>query len=238
MKSEKGNALWFILLAVALFGVLAAIISRSNSSIDQTGSVEKTRVKASSLLRFGKSTQQSVQQMMINQGISENDLDFVEIDTDHDNINCNSDNCEVFSQDGGGISYRTPQQVLSLSNFTENWHISTSNTVSEFGCDTTDNSCTELLLVLKNIPKSVCLQINSLQKITNPSNDAPRMRRIITGDEFDGSYVTSGLNTDLIGGSNVTNEAPEVAGKSAACIYEFNGTPSAGYVYYQVLLER
>lgn len=238
MKSENGNALWFILLAVALFGILAAVISRSNSSVEQTGGSEKARVKASSILRFGKTVQQSAQQMMINQGISENDLDFVAIDANHDNTNCNSDKCEIFSQDGGGIAYRTSKQVLGLSDFTENWHISTSNTVSRFGCDTTDNRCTELLLILKDIPKSVCLQINSLQKITNPSNDAPRMRRVILGDEFDGSYVTSGLNTDLIGGTDSTNEAPEVSGKSAACVYEFNGTPAPSYVYYQVLLER
>lgn len=237
MKNEHGNALWFILLAVALFGVLAAVISRSNSSVDQTGGIEKARIKASSLLRFGQSVQQSVQQMMLNQGISENDLDFESIDANHDNTNCSIDECNVFAQNGGGISYRAPNDILKRASFTENWHVSTSNAVYQFGCDTTDNSCTELLLILKDIPQSICLQINKLQGITNPSGDAPRMREIIKGDAFTGTYVSAGINTNLIGGTNTTNEAPEVEGKAAGCVYEFGGAP-AGYVYYQVLVTR
>lgn len=229
--------LWFILLAVALFGILAAVISRSNSSVDQTASIEQARLKASALLRFGKSVQQSVQQMILNQGVSENDLDFLKIDSNHDNVNCASDECDVFAQTGGGISYRTAAQVLGITTFTNNWHISTNNTVNQFGCDTTNNRCTELLLTLKNVPQSVCIEINKIQKITNPSEDAPQMNRIIEGDAFDGTFVTTGINSNQIGGSNATNEAPEVNGKSAACVYEFGGSP-ASYVYYQVLLER
>lgn len=237
MNSQNGNALWFILLAVALFGVLAAVISRSNSSVEQTGSIEKASIKASSLLRYGRSVQQSAQQMILNQGISENDLDFESIDADHDNTNCTSSDCNVFAQDGGGISYRTPGEVMSLSNFTGNWHISTSNIVNGFGCSTTNNRCTELLLILKDIPQSICMQINRLQKITTSSGDAPRIRTMTSGDEFDGTYTSSGINSDLIGGSDATNEAPEVEGKSAACVYEFGGSPES-YVYYQVLLAR
>lgn len=237
IKSQNGNVLWLILLAVGLLGLLAAVISRSNSSNNQTAGLEKARIKASSVLRFGKSVQQSVQQMILNQGISENDLDFLKIDADHDNINCSSDECDIFAQNGGGISYRTPAQILGLTDFTENWHISTNNTVYQFGCDSISSDCTELLMILENVPLSVCLEINKIQKITNPAGEPPRINRIIKGNEFNGTYATTGINTDQIGGTDATNEAPEVKGKSAACVYEFGGSP-ASYVYYQVILER
>lgn len=237
MRSEKGNVLWLILLTVALFGVLAAVISRSNSSVEQTGSLEKARIKATALLRFGKSMQQTVQQMILNQGVSENNLDFGAIDSDHDNTNCSSENCDVFSVNGGGLAYRTPAQTLGLESFTENWHISTSNTVYQFGCDDINQDCTELLLVLKNIPQSTCLEVNKVQKITNPNGDAPRIDEVILGDEFDGTFVTTGINNNQIGGTDATNEAPETNGKSAACVYEFGASPPS-YVYYNVLLMR
>ncbi len=237
MKNENGNALWFILLAVALFGILAAVISRNNSAVDQTGDIEKDRIKASEFLRYGKSVEQAVQKMMLNNGTSENDLDFLSIDADHDNINCTTNDCDVFHVEGGGIAYRTPAELLKDSAHTQDWHVSTSNRVYQSGCDTADRSCTELLLIAKDIPKSICLQINRLQEITNPNGDAPRQDEIVKGNAFNGTFTNTGLNSDFIGGTNATSEAPQTKGKSAACVYEFGGSPP-GYVFYQTLLER
>ncbi len=235
IQNQNGNALWFILLAVALLGFLAGAVSRNSSSVNQSGSVEQARIKASALLRYSKSVETAVQQMMLN-GISENDLDFVAINAAHDNSNCSDAECEVFDIKGGGIQYRSVANILSDSSHSDIWHVSTENRVYQFGCDDADNGCTELLLLAKNIPKAICLQINKIQGITNPSNDAPRQSEILEGSEFTGSY-SSTINSVSIGGTNTTNEAPQVKGKEAGCVYEFGSSQNI-YHFYQVLVSR
>ena len=234
-QNQHGNAIWFILLAVALLGFLTSVVSRSSSSVNQSGSVEQARIKASSILRFSKSIEKTVQQMILN-GVSENDLDFLAISAAHDNTNCTTTECEVFNVEGGGIAYETPAGLLNDSTFTNIWHVSTGNQVYQFGCDTVNNSCTELLLLVEDIPKDVCLEINKIQGIANPSGDAPQQRWLLTGAAFTGPYSTT-INADQIGGTDAINEAPQLKGKAAGCFYEF-GSGSPKYNFYQILIAR
>ena len=235
IRNDTGNALWFILIGVALLGFLTALMSRNSGSVDQAGDIEQARIKAAALLRFAKSVENTVQTMMMN-GVSENDLDFVAIGAAHDNTNCTDSACEVFHVKGGGIKYRSPAAVLGDSNHTESWHVSTENRVYQFGCDTANNRCTELLLFAKDIPKAVCLQVNKIQNITNPSGDAPRQLEILEGAAYTGAYSTT-INAVSLGGTNATDEAPQVKGKSAGCVFEF-GSGQNNYFFYQVLIAR
>ncbi len=231
--NNSGNALWIILMAIAMLAFLTGIIARSSSSVNQSGSVEQARIKATSLLRFSQSVNTAVQQMMMN-GMSENDLDFLAISGAHNNTNCTATNCEVFHTDGGGIAYQTPAQLMNDTSHTDIWHVSTENLVYQFGCDTADNGCTELLLLAPNIPLNICLQINKIQNITNPSNDAPRMLDILEGSAFTGAYSAT-VNASSIGGTDVTDEAPQVKGKGAGCVYDVTDDI---YYFYQILIPR
>lgn len=235
LRNQSGNVLWFILLAVALLAFLTSVISRNSSSVNQTGNVERARIKASSILNYAKSVEATVQQMLLS-GISENDLNFVEISTAHDNTNCTSENCEIFHIGGGGIAYRTPAELIGDNTHTDIWHVSTENRVYLSGCDDANNRCTELLLIAKNIPQSICLQINRIQGITNTGGDAPQIQDIFDGTAFTGTYSTT-INTISIGDTNATNEAPEAQGKAAGCVYEF-GSGQDIYTFYQVLIPR
>lgn len=234
LNRESGNVLWFILLAVALLGLLTMMLNRSASTVEQTGNVEKSRIKASALMRYGKSIETAIQQML-SQGISESDLDFVALGAAYDNTNCTTAECEIFNREGGGISYRTAAQILGDSSFGNNWVISSGNRIYHVGCDTQSAECTDLLLLLPNVPKSVCLQINAIEGITNPSGDAPQQNEVTNGTGFKGDY--SAVNLSFIGGTNAANESPQVAGKTAGCVYEFGGGQNTYYFYY-VLLGR
>ncbi|MGH1404651.1 MAG: hypothetical protein ACRBDL_10455 [Alphaproteobacteria bacterium] len=232
---ENGNVLWIILLAVALLGLLTGIVSRNSSSVDQAGDVEKNRIKAAAMLRYAKSVEAAIQRMMLH-GVSENDLDFLAFGPTYDNANCNKDDCDIFNMAGGGIEYKSPSDIVNISGYTSGWNVSTGNRVYQFGCDDADNSCTELLLLASNIPKSVCLQINRIQGITNPGDDAPQQTEIIEGTTYDGSYSTT-VNSASIGGTNTTTESPQAAGKSAGCVFEFGGSQDK-YHFYHVLIAR
>ncbi len=233
--NQSGNALWLILLAVALLGILAAAVTRNNSSINQSGSVEQARIKASSLLRYSRSVENVIQKMLID-GISENDLDFIAIGTNHDNTNCNKPECEVFNVKGGGLEYINVANLINDSNHQEDWIVSSENRVYQFGCDNNSAECTELLLLAKDIPKEICLQINKIQNIANPNNDAPRQSEILDDTAFTGTYGAN-INSVFIGGTNATNESPQTKNKSAGCVFEFGGSQNT-YHFYKILISR
>jgi hypothetical protein len=228
---ESGNALWFVLLAVALLGILTAVISRTSSTVEQTGGVEQARIKATSILRFGQSIENAIQQMGMG-GVSESDLDFVAISEDHDNPNCSDKSCEVFAAAGGALGYRMPEDVTGINNFTGKWIITSANRVKQFGCDDDDTSCMDLILTLTDVPDALCLEINKMQSIPNTDGKPPRLGGLVL-KPYVGTFAET--NNILIGGNDAAREAPDVKGKSAACVSDL---ASKKNVYYQVLIGR
>lgn len=236
LSNQAGNAIWFILLAVALLGFLTALISRSGSNVNQTGDFERDRIKAAALLRYAQSIQNTVQTMML-KGVSENDLDFIAIDAaTYDNPNCNDTYCNVFHVEGGGIPYQSASDILKLSGYSDDWRVVTGNRLYQFGCDDVSASCTDLLLLAPDIPQDICIAINRIQDIENPSDDAPRQIDVSDDTEYTGAFPNVEPNA-LIGGTNVSNEAPQVRGKAAGCVYVFGGGANT-YHFYQGLIIR
>ncbi len=234
--SESGNILWFLLLTVALLGMLTFIVSRNSGTVNQSGRTEQDRIRASSLLRYTKSIEIAVQKMTLNDGISENDLDFIAISAGHDNTNCSISSCEVFHVEGGGVDYQSAADILGDSSFVNNWHISTGNRIGGMGCDDASANCKELLLLLEDVPDSICLQVNKILNITNPSDALPQQNEVDVGVEYTGSFTANTAN-EYIGGTNATNESPQVRGQQAGCVYEF-GSGQNNVFYYHALLPR
>ena len=235
LSDQNGNAIWFILLTVALLGFLTAVISRSTSSVDQTGGVERARITASTLLQYSKSIHTAVETMMLG-GVSENDLDFVAISAAHNNTNCTVTACEVFDTEGGGIPYRSAANIIRQNSFANDWFVSTGNRIGLMGCDTASNACRDLTLLLKGITDETCLQINKLMNITNPSDAPPQQEEVEEGTAFTGSYSVNADN-ELLGGSNAVNESPQVEAKEAGCVHEFGGGADDNF-FYQILIAR
>ena len=75
MKKQNGNALWFILLAIALLGLLTAVMTRSSGTDNDTGSYEKNQIAANEILQYAKSIENAVQNLLA-RGCSENDISF------------------------------------------------------------------------------------------------------------------------------------------------------------------
>jgi|GEM_PF-555908 len=229
-KRQNGNALWFILIVVALFGALSATLIRNTGTVNQAGDVEQARVRASSILRYTTSIETSIQKMMI-EGMSESDLDFSQLGTDYENANCTDDSCKIFKTGGGGLPYRNLSSVIS-SPTEQDWVVSAQNRIYLAGCDDADNTCTDLLLVAPNIPRMVCLQINEMQGIANIDGAPPQMGSFLIDEVFNGTY-TGDISNDMIGGTNPASDAPQVQGANAACVEADNM-----YYFYQLLLAR
>ncbi len=218
-QSERGNALWFILIAIVLIGLLTAVLSRSGSNVDQTGSIEQQRIKISQMMRYVKGVETAVQTMKMN-GISESDLSFYQnlnSDTNDStspdagefyNSNCTSNYCLVFHVEGGGISPQAPPSGISTSG--ADWKYVARNNVQNIG-----TSAADLILVLEDVNDSYCNQINRVLGVTQGADDTT-----VDFTDFAGTYA----NTQVIENSG---------GHSAGC--QISGGDN---FFYQVLLVR
>ena len=114
MKPEKGNALFLILIAVALFAALSYAVTnsgRGGGGIDR----EQAEILAAEILQYSALLQAEVQKKMIIGGYSAEELDFGSDVYNrwqsspspwHDNPNCTSDDCRIFQSNGGEVSER------------------------------------------------------------------------------------------------------------------------------------
>ena len=195
---ESGNVLWFILIAVALLGILTAVLSRSGSSVDQSGDVEQARVKASTILRYTGGLEAAIQQMML-RGVSENEISFENsvTSTDYTNSRCNDQECLVFDVDGGGLEYTAPPRGANDgSDWIFTGHNNVGTTAGPVGT-TEDRRGNDLLIMLRNVPKGLCVQLNRDLGVDNPSGDPPVDTTGIALTPFVGTFY-DGSGTPVI----------------------------------------
>lgn len=235
-SKQSGNALWFILIGVALLAALTAAVSRNSTTVTQTGSVEQNRITASGLLRYGQSLNNAIQTMTLN-GVSESDLDFSDFDAIPENPNCDRESCDVFHVNGGAVTKRDPIALLGRIAEPLSWTINAQNRVNNIGCSDNNDACRDLLLILENVPQAICAQVNTLQRVRTETGEIPALFNMETSTPFNGDYTDGLMNSYLIGGETASTDAPALDGKIAGCVYEY-GTSQNMYTFYYVLLAR
>lgn len=224
---EAGNALWFILLAVALLGALTAAISRSSDTAEQSGDIERYRIDASNLMRHTASVEAAVNNMLL-RGTSENQISFDNAfvsGATYVNPNCSTSDCLVYDGAGGGVNYKTISSTIldaassSEDTFTE-WEYSGANDV-----DGVNTTAPDLIMYLSYVEQGLCRQINRLLKIPEISGDVPEDSNGFEADTpFIGSFASSATIDSM-------------DGREVGC---FNDSSGGGrnYTYYQVLIKR
>lgn len=237
-KNERGNVLWFILIALVLIGLLTAVLSRSGTSVDQTADVEQLSIKINQALRFAKGVETAVQQMKL-RGISESDISFYQDlngDGDDDtspeanefyNPNCTRNDCLVYHVEGGGVTYQSPPSGL---NDGSEWFYSGRLRVTNVGTDDASQSAAELLIILPNVTRQACIQFNRLMNIDNPSGNPPKdAANSNPSPGFTGTYTAGNqVNGALTGLYSVCYDGDTSS----------NTPPEGTYTFYNVLLAR
>lgn len=113
-NDEGGNALIFILIAIALLGLLTVTLSRSGDSTNDTGDFEQNQIAASEILAYAKSIENAVQSLLA-RGCSENEISFWH-DSDGNGTEDGGDDyyndksptdrfCHVFDVAGAGMTF-------------------------------------------------------------------------------------------------------------------------------------
>lgn len=227
--SERGNALFYILIAIALIAALTIAIAsslRGNAGI----STERTSIVAADIIASGNRVAEAVSRMRLRE-VEKGKICFGSTsDPAYDtptHPDCTDAQGRVFDYGGGGLSWETPPEGAGEN---QPWGYSGNVAIEELG-----TSEAELIAFLPYLTLGVCQKINSLIGLTKIT-DAPPVVGAFTGvDKFIGTFsATTTISTALMKGKKAgCVQAPSAAGTAI----NPNGlvTPNA-YFYFHVLM--
>jgi hypothetical protein len=222
-KNESGNIIFFILIAIVLIGLVTAAL-RSGGLESATTDREDLTIKVSQARQDASEMEHAIN-LVIQNGISENDISFASPDTPSDYGTYNaSPAAEVFNPKGGGAIYRTPP---SGTNDGSGWEFYGTTALPDVGSDKPD-----LVAVLPHVTQDFCSQINKINGQTaqqptdlNACVNAGSTLRFGSGTHF----LTAGVNT--------MDEATFTAKPAGeACVQCDAGGNT--YNYYHLLMAR
>jgi hypothetical protein len=226
---QSGNIIFFILLAIFLIGIVTAAL-RSGGIEGAAVDREDLTIKVSQVRQNASELEHAVNLVMQN-GISENDISFADPDAPSDYGTFNSNpRAEIFNTGGGGARYRpAPSGVNDGSG----WEFYGTTALPDVGSDKAD-----LVAVLPNVTKDFCVQVNK-------ANGQYRSMPPAAAEEpvDDGSCVNAGSGLRfgsathfLTGGINTMDESTFTAKPAGEACVQCGGGSS--YNFYHVLMAR
>lgn len=242
-ETERGNVLFLILIAVALFAALSYAVTQSTRSGSGDASGETNLINSAQLAQYPAGVRTSVVRMVIG-GISVDQLVFNQ-PTNFDDV---SDlRYAVFHPQGGGAVFqRAPQELLDQG-AAGAWIFSSHYQVDGIGSTNSgDLGANEIIAFLPGVSQNICRRLNREVGITSsnadgipdnlggdvPTNSVPAAAQAML-EGVAGSSPGIPLTDGIIGG--------DMAGQPFGCyrVGAANATyPTRTYVYYHVLVER
>lgn len=220
--NESGNAFFIVLLGVVLFAALMFTFSRSARQGGENIDDKRAEILATDIIAYAQKLERRVNNLR-RRNVSENDISFEnDFVLTYTNPNCGDDRCKIF-KGSGSISWQEPPEG---SNDGSDWIFTGSNYVDGLG-SAGNAADAELLVMLPNVLRSVCAQINEYLDI----NGIPQNTGTANDTAFTGSFTaTPALIKE--------NAGTALERQSSGC-FEGAGTPPAGtYHFYHVLIQR
>lgn len=245
-SAQNGNALWMILIAIALLGAITAMFTRSGGTSDDTGDFEQNSIAASEIMRYATSLEFGAQNLL-NRGCSENDISFWN-DSNGDGTENGSDDfynanspknrsCHMFYAAGAGLpppSVKTAWLDTSQSAaYRYKQYLFSGGIVIVNLPQETEEP--ELVYLVPYISKALCSAINQRLGISS----IPLDHSVFTNHPaylFKGSYsVLLRYGDD---GATYTDNAL-IQGRPTLCIQSVSAAPVENtYHFYHTLLAR
>lgn len=232
--SEKGNVLFLILIAVALFAALSYAVTQSSRSGGGDANNETNLISSAQITQYPSSIRTAIIRMMVSSNISANTLEF---NAPSDFSACTNSNARcVFHPAGGGATYVMAPEDVVTGTTPQPWVFNGQNEVNLVGTSAGSNNetatTTEIMAILPNVETAVCNRINSelgigAAAVADTNIDVATNLGTGTG----GTWVTA-LGTGT-GGTLGEGGAAALNGQAFGCF-------SQGGVnyYYHVLIEQ
>lgn len=230
--SEQGNVLFYILIAIALLASLSYAVSYSTRGSHKALSEDKAKLLATEIIEHGNTLTNAVAQLRL-RNVALSDLCFDDSAwgvNDYDHAGCTDNYNKIFHPSGAGLTWSwAPSEAMASSATPDNlWHIYGDNEVSLIGTTCAGSSCADLLLVTDELDQDVCIQINKLLGVSNPSGVPPTDSAIGT-TRYIGAFGYAETIGDEVGGE-------PLRGQAAACFQKTDAP--AKYTFYKVLLAQ
>jgi hypothetical protein len=239
--TEKGNVLFLILIAVALFAALSYAVTQSSRSGGGDANNETNLINSAQITQYPSSIRTAIIRMMVSNSIDPASLEFnppsaFDDCTGASNPTPSFTQC-VFHPEGGGATYVLGSADVSTGN-AQQWVFNGENEVNLVG--TTDDtnptaSTAEIIAILPNVTRNICERINEELGIRDSGGTVtvPLESGIdVTTQKIDGVAMVDGGPGGQIGGSTAPQEL--LNGQAFGCFQQPNGT----YFYYHVLIEQ
>jgi len=209
--SERGNAMVYILVALALFGFLTVTLSRQNQQADsRTLNKENLNLYVNEIIEYTIAAGQTIDRMLIT-GSEVSDLDFTK--PNEAGFDAPPHIHKVFHPQGGGLNYQDKPTKPIQNTADSVWDFN-----SNINVEWTPSTENDVILTAYHINKSICERINititgsSVIPVTNAAHN---------------EYFLNTGTRDL----DIT-ECADCEGRPALCV---ENSASDNYSYYQIL---
>ncbi|OIN85877.1 MAG: hypothetical protein AUJ12_08040 [Alphaproteobacteria bacterium CG1_02_46_17] len=233
-RSDSGNVLFLILIAVALFAALSYAVTQSTRSGGGDASSETNLVNSSQITQYPASLKTSITRMIISNSITPYELSFDDPSLFSTNLTTTAlQSANVFYPTGGGAVYAlAPDSVVTAS--PQAWVFNTNNQIQDIG--QTDGSAptdvtADTIAFLPNVKKAICEKIHSQLGLATTFTNAE-----VSIDYTNNQESTYGAADDRIliaVGGTIGATATELVGQPQGCF-----RVGTAYIYYAVLVER
>lgn len=214
-KSEKGNALFLILIAVALFAALSYAITQSGrggGGVDR----EQALIAASQITQYAAGLRTTVTRMIIT-GTSAASLDFDPSDNQGGSPTDTVDSDDVFMNDGGGAIQQDPPSTAGTStsyDYLQPTSATNGHYIEGVGSDAADT-----IVIAEGLSGTVCQEINRGLGLTPEPADE-----------------TAAVDPDTAGAKAGTTTFDSNDGEAFACVD--NTGADTVFIYYHALVEN
>lgn len=229
VNSEKGGAVFVILLGIALFAALVFVISKGSRDASNMDMREKNNLYASEIIAYGNAVRGAMDQMIMLKDIPDDNSDgngflfaAAGANSEYGTVD-DQPYTEIFNPRGGKIIYQKPKGESCASgiecvyDFTGQYEVE--------GAGKEDKS--ELSMVVVGVSEDVCKSLN--KNLGYDWEKAP----------LDSSFSIlrfSGSNYNDGNGIKISGESNKVEGKERFCYQEDSG--GNRYIYVDVLRSR
>lgn len=230
---ERGNALIYVLIAIALFAALSMTLGRQTDTGEAASlSDERAELYATQLIAYAAQAKSSVDQMMFS-GADIATLDFALPGSAGYDTGTTTDKIKrVYHPDGGGlVAENLPEEAAAYTgNDPEaGWYMGRFNNVE--WTKTGGVNGDDVILVAYGIHEKICEKINEKVK---GSSAIPQMTASIRNVMIDDVYHT-GVNADLTTVTPGTPVCADCHNVSTLCVEDLAGNI---FGFYSVLLDR
>jgi hypothetical protein len=230
--SERGNVLFLILIAVALFAALSYAVTQSSRSGSGDAGSETNLVNSAQITQYPSSVRTSIIRMMVSKGIAVDQLVFDKPPfTDLNTASLRERG--VFHPEGGGSTYADAAADVMVSGLPGPWYFNGSVEIANVGTSTPASVAgNEIIAFLPGIKQGVCDKINEQLGITGDVNSDVDLSGLA-----DNMVTATIANTDgnLILGDGPSTDTAGLSGQAFGC---FRNNNTSTYVYYHVLVEQ